>query len=36
MQSWGDDDARFYESDSALRNSLVGNHKPNVKSAIRC
>lgn len=35
MQSWGDDDARLYKSDTALRKSLVGNHKPNSKSTIR-
>lgn len=26
-QSWGDDDARLYESDTALRKNLVGNRK---------
>lgn len=28
MQSWGGDDARLYQSDTALRKRLVGNHKP--------
>jgi len=28
---WGDDDARSYESDTALRKSFAGNHKPNFK-----
>lgn len=35
MQSWGDNDARLYKSDTALRKSLVSNHKPNSKNTIR-
>lgn len=31
-----DDDARLRKSDTALRQSLVGTHKPNSRSTIRC